>query len=205
MKDVICVGADFEGGYPRLGDVPLKPRFPEVAFLGRSNVGKSSLLNSLVQRKKLARSGKTPGVTRAINTFIAELQSGGKTRRRFRLVDLPGFGFAKVSAREQAVWVRELGDYITNRADLNLVLLLVDSRRGLQDTELEILGSLEKEIWIVLTKIDEIPRAKRLPLLQKVAVESGFGEDRIFVVSAEKHEGVDELRSVLFASVGEDR
>jgi len=202
VKDVICVSAEFEGSYPRFLDLP-KPGTPkallsEVALLGRSNVGKSTLLNTLTQRKKLARSGKTPGVTRAINIFLAEFQSKAN-RFQLRLVDLPGFGFAKVSAKEQSLWVRELGDYVTIRDSLRLVLLLVDSRRGIQEAELEIINSLDKPIWIVLTKIDQVKKNELEGIVQKVNRDSGI-ED-IFPVCADRSIGVGELRSAIYSAL----
>ena len=202
MKDVICVAADFEGSYPKFMDLP-KPGTPkallsEVALLGRSNVGKSTLLNTLTQRKKLARSGKTPGVTKAINIFLAEFQA--KTQRLpLRLVDLPGFGFAKVSAKEQSLWVRELGDYLTIRDSLRLVLLLVDSRRGMQEAELDIIRSLDKPIWIVLTKIDQVKKNELPGIVQKVIQDSGIRD--IFPVCADKSIGLSELRSAIYSAL----
>jgi GTP-binding protein len=199
VNHVICVSAEFEGSYPRLVDMP-KPGTPrallsEVAFLGRSNVGKSSLLNALSQRKKLARSGKTPGVTRAINVFLAEFQAKSD-RLPLRLVDLPGFGFAKVSAKEQSLWVRELGDYLVIRDSLKRVLLLVDSRRGIQDGELEIVQSLEKPIWIVLTKIDQVKKNELPKIIQSVKDDSGISE--VFPVSSDKLIGLGELRTAIY-------
>lgn len=199
MNNVICISAEFEGSYPRFLDLP-KPGTPkallsEVALLGRSNVGKSTLLNTLTQRKKLARSGKTPGVTKAINVFLAEFQA--KTNRLpLRIVDLPGFGFAKVSAKEQSVWVRELRDYITIRDSLKRVLLLVDSRRGMQEAELEIVQSLDKPIWIVLTKIDQVSKNDLPGIVRKVTEDCGIQE--VFPVCADKSIGLSELRSAIY-------
>jgi len=199
VKDVICVSAEFEGSYPKFLDLPkpgtARALLSEVALMGRSNVGKSTLLNTLTQRKKLARSGKTPGVTKAINIFLAEFQA--KTNRLpLRIVDLPGFGFAKVSAKEQSLWVRELGDYITRRDSLRLVLLLVDSRRGMQEAELDIISNLEKPVWIVLTKIDQVKKNELAGIVAGVTRDCGIRE--IFPVCADKSIGIGELRSEIY-------
>jgi GTP-binding protein len=200
MRNVICTSAEFEGSYPRFVDLPKpgtpKALLPEVALLGRSNVGKSTLLNTLVQRKKLARSGKTPGVTRAINIFLAEFQSGKSKKLPLRIVDLPGFGFAKVSAKEQSLWVKELGEYLRIRDSLKLVLLLIDSRRGLQDAEFDIIRSLDKPIGLVLTKTDQVKRNELQNIIRQVTEETGNSD--VFPVSSEKSIGVTELRSAIY-------
>lgn len=202
MSNVLCVRAEFEGSYLRYIDLPRPSNergvLSEVAFLGRSNVGKSSLLNAISQRKKLARSGKTPGVTKAINIFLVEFQSKAR-RLSLRLVDLPGFGFAKVSLKEQSVWIRELGDYITVRNSLRLVLLLVDARRGIQEAELEIIESLTKPIWIVLTKIDQVSK-KDLPKVIESVMESSKIKE-IFPVSSANSEGLTELRAAIYSNL----
>ena len=129
---------------------------PEFAFTGRSNVGKSSLLNSLAMRKNLAKTSSTPGKTQQINFFNVE----GK----WVFADLPGFGYAKVSKTERAEWEKMIFDYFTERKELNLVCQLVDSRHDPMDTDLALIEWLEnngKKFIIILTKVDKI-KAKQI-------------------------------------------
>jgi GTP-binding protein len=136
--------------------------FPHVAFAGRSNVGKSSLLNWLLKRS-LARVAKTPGKTRTLNFFLVN--------RSFYLVDLPGFGYAKVGRELQEEWGRELGQYIASEDRLAGVVALVDIRHGLTVRDLELQDLLlgaGRERLVVLTKADKVGRGKRAEMKQQV-------------------------------------
>lgn len=133
-----------------------KPGLPEYAFLGRSNVGKSSLINMLINRKNLARTSGSPGKTRAVNHFLIN--------ENWYLVDLPGYGFAKVSKSIKADWSKMIRDYISNRKTLVNTFLLIDSRIDPQETDLEMIqwfGKNQLPFIIVFTKADK-PKLKQL-------------------------------------------
>lgn len=178
------------------GSLPA-PTLPEVAFAGRSNVGKSSLINALVGRNGLARTSKTPGATRTVNFF----DLGG----RLMLVDLPGYGYARVGRAEARSWSRVATDYLKGRAKLRRACLLVDSRIGLKDSDRIMMDRLDEaavSYQVVLTKSDE-PSAGALTEMQRAVA----GEARkhvaaypeIVVTSARTGEGMDALRRVLAA------
>ena len=142
---------DFVKGVVNLSNLPPGDR-PEVAFAGRSNVGKSSLINALTGRKSLARASAEPGRTREINYF--DLGEG-----QFYLVDLPGFGYAKVSRTQARQWMALTRDYLRGRATLRRVFLLVDSSRGLMDADKDVMDLLDTSAvtyQITLTKTDKI-------------------------------------------------
>jgi len=142
--------ASFILGSKSIEEFP-KTNLPEIAFTGRSNVGKSSLLNSIVLRKNLAQTSSTPGKTRQINFFNIENQ--------WIFADLPGFGYAKVSKKQRQEWQRLIFDYFVNRKNLRLICVLIDSRHEPMDTDLGIIEWLEnnsKKFVVVLTKIDKI-------------------------------------------------
>ncbi len=148
------------------------PLFAEVAFAGRSNVGKSSLINSLAQRKKLARTSSTPGCTRGLNLFRLTLRDGAC----IDFVDLPGYGFAQRSRSERLSWGPMIEAFLRHRAGLRGVVLLVDVRRGLEDEEhelLEFLAHVGQKALIVATKIDRLPLSKRKPAQQALEQVSG--------------------------------
>ena len=142
----------------------------EVAFAGRSNVGKSSLLSSLVARKNLVRTSSTPGCTRQINFYEVRLADGTS----LQFVDLPGYGYAKRSKAERASWATLIETYLLERPALALVIVLVDVRRGLEDEERELLSLIETsesknrrtpKALLVATKMDRLANAKRKPEL----------------------------------------
>lgn len=124
---------------------------PEIAFFGKSNVGKSSLINALCQRKKLARVSKNPGCTRQINFF--------SIANNFILADLPGYGYSKVSKEVANNWEKLILHYLDTRANLLYIMLLIDSRRGLMDNDLQIIDIIlfyKRDFNIVFTKIDQM-------------------------------------------------
>jgi GTP-binding protein len=151
---------------------------PEIAFAGRSNVGKSSLINALVGRRGLARTSSTPGRTRGLVFFRVEPVDAPP----LRFVDLPGYGYAQASKKERAAWRPMVESYIERRGALRLVVVLVDARRGIQSADeelLEWLDSVGRHAVVVFTKLDQLPRTRRnLPpgavgfsILEKLGVD----------------------------------
>ena len=156
------------------GSLSLPPAVQlEVAFAGRSNVGKSTLLNGLMRRKALARTSNTPGCTRTINFFDVKTQDG----LELKLVDLPGYGYAKRAKAEREGWADLIEEYLLERATLKLVVILVDARRGMEDEEHDLLtlmnspsqsGRTKPLTLIVATKLDKLPANAQKPTLQKL-------------------------------------
>ncbi|RMD81982.1 MAG: YihA family ribosome biogenesis GTP-binding protein, partial [Candidatus Dadabacteria bacterium] len=176
--------ADFRAAADCVRAIP-PARGPEVAVAGRSNVGKSSLINRLTGRRKLARTSGTPGCTRGLVFFEID--------RRLTLVDLPGYGWARRSQRERQSWKRLVEHYLTHRPELAGVLILVDVRRGPEEEERELAAFLDAHriarVW-VLTKADKLPRGR---LARRVAeLSDALGAPPI-VTSARTGAGVKEL------------
>ena len=165
---------------------------PEVVFAGRSNVGKSSLINALFQQKGLARVSATPGKTATINFFQAE---------NMTFVDLPGYGYAKVSQREKQRWAGLMEGYFAQDRDIALVLSLVDSRHPpTQDDQLMVSFLVENELpfVVVLTKIDKLSSRQRQERLAAIREELPWGKQIILMpFSSQTGEGREELRALL--------
>jgi GTP-binding protein len=175
----------FRGSALKPSDRP-QEFFPHIAVAGRSNVGKSSLLNWLL-RQKMAKVAKAPGKTRMLNFFLIN--------RSFFLVDLPGYGYAKVGKALQEEWGRELGNYLATEDRLAGVITLMDIRHGPTDLDLglqEILLAHGKERLVVLTKADKINRGKRASMQFRVQKELGLARPPA-VVSVKTGEGRKEL------------
>jgi GTP-binding protein len=175
----------------------LKPTLPEVAIVGRSNVGKSSAINCLVNHKGLAKVGKTPGKTQTINFF--QIETSGP---RFMLVDLPGYGFAKVPDRIQQQWAPLIETFFKSRENLCGVIMLVDSRR-VQDSDRDMMawvGQLHIPIMLVATKADKVPRGKRKGAVRELQEGLGVEEEPIFLsahTGEGKHQVLSQLRDIL--------
>jgi len=169
------------------------PILPEVAFAGRSNVGKSSLINALTGRKTLARTSNTPGRTREINFFEFE--------NRLRLIDMPGYGFAKVPKPMVEGWTRLIHDYLRGRAVLQRLCVLVDSRHGLKDNDIQLMKMLDKaavNYRIVLTKTDKLGKgglAKVEAAVRDTVKAHPAAVPEPLSTSAEKGHGIQELRA----------
>jgi len=181
--------AEFAAGAAKKSQIPAS-KGPEIAFAGRSNVGKSSLLNMMLQRRGLARTSNTPGCTRQINFFDVKVASGPE----LSFVDLPGYGYAKVSKTEARDWKVLLEEYLKTRPTLRAVVILVDIRRGLEDEErdlVEFLG-LRKDLVVVVvaTKMDKLPRNQHKPELAKLRKAAGV---EVIGTSAESGAGREEL------------
>jgi GTP-binding protein len=176
-------------------------RSPEIAFIGRSNVGKSSLINALTARKNLAHSSKTPGRTQQIIFFAI-----GKT---LTLADLPGYGHAKAPRAEQAKWNELIHHYLRARPQLACVCLLIDGRHGALANDVSMMRFLDRagiSYQIVLTKIDQvkaIEQASRLQQIEAQLAQHAAARAKALAVSAEKNIGIEELRLLLAALVGQ--
>ena len=172
-------------------------KLTEVAFVGRSNAGKSSLVNALTGRKSLARVSQTPGATRQINFF--------NLSDRLMLVDLPGYGFAKRSKTEAQAWQEMIFAYLRGRSRLRRVALLIDARRGPMDTDIQVMDLLDRaavSYGLVLTKIDDIKAAERPKALQTaatVAAKHTAALAEVQMTSALTGEGIPDLRTHLAA------
>lgn len=178
-----------------------KPDRAEIAFIGRSNVGKSSLINMLTGVKELAKTSQKPGKTQLINHFTVD--------DRWFLVDLPGYGFAKVSKDKKVKWEKMISDYLTNRANLCGVIVLIDSRLEPQTIDLEFLNWCGEEgvpFAVAFTKADKQSKTqteKNVKTFLNKLVEI-FGETPdYFVTSAEKGQGKEELSGFLYELVSE--
>ncbi len=175
----------------------LKPTLPEVAIVGRSNVGKSSAINCLVNHKGLAKVGKTPGKTQTINFF--HIQTNGPP---FMLVDLPGYGFAKVPDRVQQQWAPLIETYFKTRDNLRGVILLVDSRR-VQDSDRDMMAwvsQLHIPMMLVATKADKVPRGKRHGTIRELQEGLGVEDEPTFLsayTGEGKHQVLDQLQDLL--------
>ncbi|MEL6387426.1 MAG: ribosome biogenesis GTP-binding protein YihA/YsxC [Pseudomonadota bacterium] len=189
--------AIFTKGVVNLSGLPAGDR-TEVAFAGRSNVGKSSLINAITGRKGLARSSAEPGKTREINYF--DLGEG-----QLYLVDLPGFGYAKVSKTQARQWMALTRDYLSGRASLRRVFLLIDARRGVMTADTEVMDLLDTSAvtyQLVLTKIDKIKPSQADALSDKLATTLGkrpAAHPVIARTSSEKGWGIAELRAEIVA------
>ena len=174
---------------------------PEVAFAGRSNVGKSSLLNALVGQKALARTSNTPGRTREVNYFLLD--------DRAYLVDLPGYGYAKASKTEVAGWNRLIQDYLKGRASLRRVFLLIDARHGLKTSEaptLELMDVAAVSYQAVLTKADKVKAGELEKVIERTAKELSkhpAAYPQIIATSARKGTGLAELRAAILTLMGD--
>lgn len=167
----------------------------EVALVGRSNVGKSSLLNAVANSTKLAKTSKTPGATRLLNAFEVV---GGEPGRW--IVDLPGYGFAKVAKHERDRWATMIGSYLYDRPSLNTVLLLIDGEVGPTKLDLQTwdyLMDVGRPIRVIATKADKVKATGRDRRKRELAEALGLERGDVRWVSAAKHTGIDELRNDL--------
>ena len=186
----------FVGSFPSYKDIPYLDIKRECCFIGRSNVGKSSLINSITGTKKLAKTSKTPGRTQAINIFVIS--------EKINMIDLPGYGFAKVSkvARENLMTLIE--EYIENRDKLDHVFLLIDSKVGIKNSDIDmfdLLGSCSRKFSIILTKIDKVSKSyldyqKKSILSLMKNYKDSF--ENIYQSETKKNNGITEIQRSIY-------
>lgn len=184
--------AEFRGAFVELGQLP-KGDYPEIALVGRSNVGKSSLINKVVNRRNLAKSSSSPGKTRTINFYMIN--------DSWYFVDLPGYGFAQVSKQERMKWQRMIENYLEKREQLRGVIQLLDIRHVPTENDIlmkEWLMYHQIPILMVATKADKISRGARAKHLQQIRKTLALGaEDILIPFSAETGEGVKEVLAAI--------
>ena len=199
LRQIFSASCDFVWGTAKAGDWP-KEDLPEVVFVGRSNVGKSSLLNALTNRRALARVSRTPGRTQQINFF--------NLGRFFCLVDMPGYGYAKVGRQLEEKWRMLADEYFKQRSTVKRAYVLVDSRHGLQDHDQMLLQWFDRLVIpyrLILTKMDKATMAEREEILASVKEllqkhPSALPEP--ILTSAEKKIGIDTLQADIAALIG---
>lgn len=193
-RKIFAGPCDFIWGSAKLDQLPDADR-AEIAFAGRSNVGKSSLVNALTGRKTLAKTSQTPGRTQQLNYF--------NLGDHLYLVDMPGYGYAKVSKKQREEWDGLIFGYLRGRPNLRTVLVLIDSRHGFKDVDLHLMDLLDKaavNYRIILTKCDKVEGKERDAVLKSITEtikKHPAAYPVAFASSAESGEGIPELRAAI--------
>jgi len=193
-EPLVIRSLEFIGGMASVGGWRPEPSLPEIAFAGRSNVGKSSLLNRLIHRKKFARVSNTPGRTREINFF--------KVNNAFILVDLPGYGYARISKEQRAEWKPLIEGYLRKSPQLRGIVQLLDIRHDPTNDDqqmLDFLGELGVPTVVVLTKTDKLTPAQCTKQVADISAMLGLDSDQVIPFSATTGNGRDELAEAIEA------
>jgi GTP-binding protein len=193
---VKVIDARFITSAPRVDALP-PPELPEAAFVGRSNVGKSSLISTLLGRKKLVRISRRPGCTQMLNLFSVKTDEGPLS-----MMDLPGYGYAATPIEERRRWGPLITEYLRDRASLCLVVALIDIRRKLGDDDrglFEMLDDFGRPVAVVTTKIDKLSKSKRKPALTKLEKDLGVPT---YPFSAKTGEGTEDLWRLIGRACG---
>jgi GTP-binding protein len=200
-RKLFCGPVEFLKSAPELKFLP-EPDVPEIAFAGRSNVGKSSLLNALTNRKGLARTSNTPGRTQELNIF----EVGRPVQ--LRLVDMPGYGFAEAPKDLLRQWRALVSDYLRGRAALKRTLVLIDSRHGLKEVDRDMMRMLDDaavSYHLILTKGDKVKPSALGALYEATMIEAAkhpAAHPSIFTTSSETGSGIAELRTAILETAG---
>jgi GTP-binding protein len=191
--------AEYVISAPSLKECPDFNGTPELVLVGRSNVGKSSFINSLVQRKNLARTSNTPGKTRYINFYDITYNAPGapaqSAPQKLLFVDLPGYGYAKISKSEQEKWRKNLEAYLSKRDPIRLVIQLIDARHGPQENDIQMYEWLQyhgKQVQVILTKIDKLSKNELAKQVALTARLLDVTPADVIAYSAENHTGRNE-------------
>lgn len=188
---------DFIKSCTKVKDYPVYT-YPEFAFLGRSNVGKSSLINMIVNRHDLVKTGSRPGVTQTINFFVAN--------NSISLVDLPGYGFAKVPVNIKKSFMPMVKNYLSSKRNIKLVFMLIDIRRKPGDFEHEILTYIVENkipVAVTVTKSDKLSKNQRIKNLRQIEEELELEKDSLFITSAQSGEGKKDILKLLTATLND--
>ena len=183
--------AEYVGSFFKVEDIP-KTGYPEIAFAGRSNVGKSTLINKILNRKKLAQVSKSPGKTRALNYFEID--------HKYYFVDLPGFGYAKISKKDREQWGKLIESYFKTSKKLKGVIHIIDSRRGLMDSDRslkEYIDYFDIEVLWVLSKVDKLKNQARADIYRNTLHELNCSPQRLMFFSAVDGLGVTEIKKLI--------
>jgi GTP-binding protein len=204
-RKLFAAECDFIWAAATIAQLP-PPGAPEIAFAGRSNVGKSSLLNALTNRKSLARTSHTPGRTQELNFFAL---GGDVNNARLRLVDMPGYGYAAAAKDKISAWTGLVQDYLRGRANLLRVFVLVDGRHGLKPNDLDMLTRLDQSAMsyqIVLTKADAVPKSELAGRREEVAAalrQHAAAHPQVLFTSSQSGEGIAEFRAAIAGLLAE--
>ncbi len=170
--------------------------FVDIAFAGKSNVGKSSMINTILKRKKIAKVSSTPGKTKLVNFFKITCKTESEEKAYFNLVDLPGYGYAKVSKNERNSWKIMINDYFSSRIQLRGIVILIDIRHKADEKD-KIMINMAKDrkipFLVAATKADKIPKSKIKNTIKQRAVEHQIDQSEIIAFSSLKKIGYDDL------------